>query len=215
MDYSYLLNTAVPQKEKLLEYGFIQESQRFALKKQIADGEFYVLIYLTNESLYAEVYETLTDERYALFDVLKANGSFINRIRAEVYLIINEVKDRCFFTLDLKQRYEDFLQNFFGAKPDFPWEDSPTYAVYRCQNNKWFALIMKIKFLSLGIKSEEEVWAVNIKAEPDKIASLIDNKSIFPAYHMNKKHWITVLLTAVTDFEKLSELTKTSYSLVK
>lgn len=215
MDYSYLLNTAVPQKEKLLEYGFIQESQRFALKKKIADGEFYVLIYLTNESLYAEVYEILTDERYALFDVLNANGSFVNRIRADVYLIINEVKDRCFFTLDLKQKYEDFLQNFFSSKPDFPWEDSPTYAVYRCQNNKWFALIMKIKFLSLGIKSEEEVWAVNIKAEPDKIASLIDNKSIFPAYHMNKKHWITVLLTAVTDFEKLAELTKTSYSLVK
>ena len=32
---------------------------------------------------------------------------------------------------------------------------------------------------------------------------------------MNKKYWITVLLTAVTDFDKLSELTKKSYALVQ
>ena len=32
---------------------------------------------------------------------------------------------------------------------------------------------------------------------------------------MNKTYWITVLLTAVTDFEKLCELTKKSYALVQ
>ncbi|WP_407428795.1 hypothetical protein [Treponema sp.] len=31
---------------------------------------------------------------------------------------------------------------------------------------------------------------------------------------MNKKHWITVLLTAVTDFEKLCNLTQESWELV-
>ena len=53
-----------------------------------------------------------------------------------------------------------------------------------------------------------------MKAAQDEIPNLIDKKSIFPAWHMNKKHWITVLLTAATDFEKLCELTQKSFELV-
>lgn len=73
---------------------------------------------------------------------------------------------------------------------------------------------MRIKYRQLGLSSDEEVWVVNMKASQDEISNLIDKKSIFPAWHMNKKHWITVLLTAVTDFEKLCELTEESWELV-
>ncbi|MGI5070804.1 MmcQ/YjbR family DNA-binding protein [Treponema pectinovorum] len=214
MDYSYVLNTAIPQNQKLLEYGFVQADETFTFKKLIADGEFYSLITLTKENLCAEVYESSTDERYALFDVASANGSFVNKIRTEVLDLINEIKEKCFLTVGIKQKYEEFLKTFFRTEPDFPWADTPDYSVYRCQNKKWFALVMNIKFSSLGIKSDEHAWVVNIKAQPEKIASLVDNKSIFPAYHMNKKYWLTILLTAVTDFTKLCELTKESFLLV-
>ena len=74
---------------------------------------------------------------------------------------------------------------------------------------------MRIKYRQLGLTGDEEVWVVNMKASQDEIPNLIDKKSIFPAWHMNKTHWITVLLTAATDFEKLCELTQTSWELVK
>ncbi len=73
---------------------------------------------------------------------------------------------------------------------------------------------MRIKYRQLGLTGDEEVWGVNMKASQDEIPNLIDKKSIFPAWHMNKKHWITVLLTAATDFEKLCELTQKSWELV-
>ena len=73
---------------------------------------------------------------------------------------------------------------------------------------------MKIKYRQLGLTSDEAIWVVNLKASQDSIPALIDHKSIFPSWHMNKKHWITILLTAATDFEKLCELTKKSYELV-
>ena len=73
---------------------------------------------------------------------------------------------------------------------------------------------MKVKYRQLGLSGDEEVRVVNIKADENEIQKLIDRKSIFPAWHMNKKHWITVLLTAATDFEKLCELTEKSYALV-
>ena len=73
---------------------------------------------------------------------------------------------------------------------------------------------MRIKYRQLDLTGDEEVWGVNMKASQDEIPNLIDKKSIFPAWHMNKKHWITVLLTAVTDFNKLCELTQKSWELV-
>ena len=75
--------------------------------------------------------------------------------------------------------------------------------------------MMKIKYKQLGVgSSDEDVWVVNMKHDADDISNVVDKHSIFPAWHMNKKHWITVLLTAVTDFEKLCALTQRSFELV-
>ena len=129
--------------------------------------------------------------------------------------MIEEIRAECFISQDIKEKYVDFLHSYFNAPGDNPWAAEPynSCKVYRCPNNKWFALVMQIKFKNLGFESDEPVWGVNLKAE--NVEAITDKKSIFPAYHMNKKYWITVLLTAVTDFEKLCELTKKSFALVQ
>ena len=215
MDYSYILNTSVPQKEKLLAFGFSEAGDDFVLKKEIAGGQFYAEIKLSDKTLTADVFETATNEKYVLFNVVSAQGAFVGQIRSEVQDVIEEIRDKCFLSQDIKEKYVDFLHSYFNALGDNPWAEEPydSSTVYRCPNNKWFALIMQIKFKNLGFESDELVWAVNLKAE--NVEAITDKKSIFPAYHMNKKYWITVLLTAVTDFEKLCELTKKSFALVQ
>ncbi len=74
---------------------------------------------------------------------------------------------------------------------------------------------MTIPFKRLGLKSDERVNVVNLKAPPEEIESLIDKRTIFPAYHMNKKHWITVVLSDQIDFERLCALTQKSWDLVE
>lgn len=216
MDYSYILNSALPQKEKLKAFGFYEYDDFLCLKKSIAGGEFYTIIRLSEKSFNAEVFETQTDEKYVLFDVASANGAFVGQIRNEVQAIIDEIHEKCFDFQDIRQKYVDFLQAEFSAAGDKPWldEGDSTSSVYRCPNGKWFALVMKIKFKNLGFESDETVWVVNLKADTEKITEITDKRSIFPAYHMNKKYWITVLLTAVTDFEQLCELTRKSFELV-
>lgn len=216
MDYSYILNSALPHKEKLKAFGFYESDDFLCLKKNIVGGEFYTIIRLSEKSFNAEVFETQTDEKYVLFDVASANGAFVGQIRNEVQAIIDEIHEKCFDFQDIRQKYVDFLQTEFSAAGDKPWLDEGdfTSSVYRCPNGKWFALVMKIKFKNLGFESDETVWVVNLKADTEKITEITDKKSIFPAYHMNKKYWITVLLTAVTDFEQLCELTRKSFELV-
>lgn len=216
MDYSYILNSALPHKEKLKAFGFYESDDFLYLKKSIVGGEFYTIIRLSEKSFNAEVFETQTDEKYVLFDVASANGAFVGQIRNEVQAIIDEIHEKCFDFQDIRQKYVDFLQAEFSAAGDKPWldEGDSTSSVYRCPNGKWFALVMKIKFKNLGFESDETVWVVNLKADTEKITEITDKKSIFPAYHMNKKYWITVLLTALTDFEQLCELTRKSFELV-
>ena len=215
MNYSYILNTSLPQKEKLLAFGFTEAGAAFVLKKEIAGGQFYTEITLSDKTLTADVFETATNEKYVLFNVVSAQGAFVGQIRNEVQDVIEEIRKECFISQNLKEKYVDFLHSYFNAPGDNPWAEEPydSSTVYRCPNNKWFALVMQIKFKNLGFESDEPVWAVNLKAE--NVEAITDKKSIFPAYHMNKKYWITVLLTAVTDFEKLCELTKKSYALVQ
>ena len=215
MDYSYILNKSLPQKEKLLAFGFSEAGDDFVLKKEISGGKFYTEIKLSDKTFTADVFETATNEKYVLFNVASAQGAFVGQIRSEVQDVIEEIREKCFISQDIKEKYVDFLHSYFNAPGDNPWAEEPydTSIVYRCPNNKWFALIMKIKFKNLGFESDEPVWAVNLKAE--NVEAITDKKSIFPAYHMNKKYWITVLLTAVTDFEKLCELTKKSFALVQ
>ena len=62
MDYSYILNTSLPPKDKLLAFGFSEAEGRLVLKKEIAGGQFYAEIKLSDKNLSADVFETATNE---------------------------------------------------------------------------------------------------------------------------------------------------------
>ena len=97
--------------------------------------------------------------------------------------MIEDIRSKCFISQDIKEKYVDFLHSYFNAPGDTPWveQGDSSSTVYRCPNNKWFALIMQIKFKNLGFESDEPVWAVNLKAE--NVEAITDKKSIFPLDH--------------------------------
>lgn len=217
MDYSYIFRSAKIKKDSLEATGFATTNgETYTMSPTVSAGAFRadISLSLTDQTLTVHLFDTETGEKYALFDMPSSHGAFVASLREEVQQIIDEIRSKCFESKDLKKDYISWIKNQFGAEPDFPWPDTPDYCVFRCPNEKWFALVMRIKYKQLGLSGDEEVWVVNIKTDQAEIPNLIDHKSIFPAWHMNKKHWITVLLTAVTDFEKLCALTQKSYELV-
>lgn len=58
---------------------------------------------------------------------------------------------------------------------------------------------------------------INIKTDPDKSLELREAypDNILPGYHMNKKHWNTLVLTARLNPNLVQELIKESYHLVR
>ena len=75
--------------------------------------------------------------------------------------------------------------------------------------------MMDIPPSKLKMHGEENVDVINLKHTQSKIPSLIDNRYIFPAWHMNKKTWITVLLSSDLDWDFFSSLVEESRRLVE
>lgn len=110
----------------------------------------------------------------------------------------------------------EFIQQIqvrYHISADYPWAQSPESAVFRHPHNqKWFALAIKVKPMSIGRNGAEPVEVVNLKAKPEHIGSLRQIKGILPAYHMNKEHWISIVLAEITP-TLLWELVEESFCL--
>lgn len=108
-----------------------------------------------------------------------------------------------------------YVQQEYICDIDYPWEKSPDYVVIRCRDNqKWFVGIFPIRGHQVGLDTNEPMDVVNLKCEPDLIPTLIRESGIYPAYHMNKQHWISVNIERYEDIEKLNMLVDMSYQLV-
>jgi predicted DNA-binding protein (MmcQ/YjbR family) len=79
-------------------------------------------------------------------------------------------------------------------------------------------LVYKVKgkmFLLLSL--EEQPSRINVKTDPDLSVELRETypDNILPGYHMNKKHWNTLVLNTRLKPSLVQELIKASYNLVK
>lgn len=114
---------------------------------------------------------------------------------------------------------EFFLYCFeeYGVAPDYPFtskKDGDTAIFRHSHNKKWFALTMDIPKSKLGIESNEVATVVNMKYSEDMLTAFGRPKGVYPAYHMNKRHWVSVLLDTA-DEELVKLILEESYSLTK
>ena len=87
------------------------------------------------------------------------------------------------------------IEDHYGAAAEYIFRDEPDICVFRhAGNRKWFAIMMKVSGLSLGLRDPEPLDIVNFKADPMYIGSMLGEPGFYPAYHMNKTHWITAVL---------------------
>ena len=115
-----------------------------------------------------------------------------------------------------REELEAYILNHYSAQPDYPWADTPLAAVFRhAGNRKWFALLMEVPRDKLGLLGTEKLDIVNFKCDPILIASLRGEAGIFPAYHMNKEQWISILLDNAVSEEQTKELLQFSFELTR
>ena len=106
------------------------------------------------------------------------------------------------------------IADTYGITPDYPFEEDFVTAVFRhTGNRKWFAIAMRIPRAKLGLTGEGHVDVVNLKVSPDMLPGLWQEAGVFPAYHMNKTHWVTVALDGTASEDTVTFLTGVSFDL--
>jgi predicted DNA-binding protein (MmcQ/YjbR family) len=118
--------------------------------------------------------------------------------------------------LSLKVAVVEHVKNKYQIAPDYPWNKYPGYAVLRHHGTeKWFALLMNVPRNRLGLEGADGVDVVNVKCRPEIVGSLRLKPGYLPAYHMNKEHWLTVLLDNTVPEGEILELIDDSYHLTE
>ena len=94
-----------------------------------------------------------------------------------------------------KQSFLSYCSGTYGTLPDYPFdEDFETAVLRHADNRKWYALVMRVSRRKFGFDSDEVIDVVNLKLPPEMFGSFGAADGVYPAYHMNKFHWISVLL---------------------
>lgn len=215
MFYNEIFDKNIFNSKLAIAYGFSKVGDYYILQSDIDMENFNVIIKIGKDSFEANVIELPFNEEYILFNVLDSKGKFVSKIRKKVNELIEDIVNCCFKSLDYRKILLDYVKEKYGTIPEEPWEDNNHATIKTSNSKKWYGIFMSIPYKTLGLEKSGKIDVLNVKLNPDLIENLIDKKHFFPAYHMNKKYWITIVLDSDVDLNLVKSLIDESFNLVE
>lgn len=101
-----------------------------------------------------------------------------------------------------KKTVEDYILEMPNAVREYPF--GKEVAVYKVED-KMFALMSEVK----------DPVNLSLKCDPQLAQTLRERyETVLPGYHLNKKHWNTLVLSGQLSWEEVKDLIRHSYLLV-
>ena len=205
---------------KLLDFGFNYDKNKYLFQKEILNNQFTLNICVDkNGTVSTNIIDNTTNEEYILHLMEDVGGEFVGNVRREYYKVLTDIKERCFETHIFKSSQSkaviEYIKNQYGDELEFLWPKFPNNAIWRRKDNqKWYSLIISLPRNKLKQAGDGIVEIIDVRITEDDL-KLIDNKSILEAYHMNKNHWITLIMDNSLDNAFVFNLIDKSYILAK
>lgn len=205
-------------EDKLLEYGFKKEKDNYIYSKDIMNGCMKIYINIdNNKNITSKIIDKDFNEEYTAFRNNEKEGSFSGKVKEEFEKVLIDIRESCSkkenFIFEQSNRLEKYIKEKYNDSPTFEWKTSPDFGIFRNKDTKkWYALLMNINFNKLDKTKNEEVEIVNIKLDENEIIDLLKQEGFYPAWHMNKKYWISITLNDKIDDKLLFKLVDESYS---
>ena len=200
--------------EKLIAYGFtLGEDGFYHYQTKLSIEGFSAIFAYGNDFFTGKVIEDDLNEEYTAFRAASHTG-FAFEVGQAYKKELEKIALACYsYNPRLSKqsnRLISHIKDVYDIGPEYPWHDSNCIFRHK-DNNKWFALIMSIEESKLGRKGDKQVDVVNFKADPYDISNLTGIPGIYLAYHMNKKHWITVVLDEEVSDDLVYSMLEHSY----
>ena len=214
-----LLRSRVIRIEKLLEYGFINKNDVYEYTESVIPNELEIAISFSKDGkINFKVIDLISKEEYLPVKIPNAVGEYVGKVKEKCKNIITRIIERCsdqqiFKSVESIQVIE-YIKDKYGNDPEFLWDKYSDTAVFRhSDTKKWYGAILKVPKNKLGIDSDEIVEIIDLKVLPQEIENIVDNKKYFLGYHMNKKHWITIILNGSVKIEEIFKYIDMSYNI--
>ena len=226
--------------DKLELFGFKKDKNKYYYKKEIQNGDFSVIIEVGKNTVISKVVDNFDDSEYALVDVEESSGKFVGKIREEYENLLNRFVSECTvldtFKNDSSKKIIDYVKEKFGDELEFLWDDFDGAVFRNKDNKKWYGVVMKIReksFVTSTLKrmkmdgkssdysllnkkefsDDDYIEVIDLHISKDKSKELVDYKTIFPGFHMNKDSWITIVLDEKTNLKKTCKFIDDSYQM--
>lgn len=209
-----------PDYKKLIDFGFKKKGQIYSYNQEIYNGQFELVIEIEGKDVTTKLFDESTGELYTLHLIEGAEGTFVGQVRNEYEMVLKNISENCFQTdvFEYKQSLQvlNYALSQYGTEPEYLWEKFPRNAVCRRKDNKkWYFALLSVKASTLGFETDEIIEVIDLRASKDKVPELLTNQNIYPAYHMNKKSWITIVLNGSMRIEDIYRYIDSSYLLAK
>ena len=202
--------------KKAKEYGFVENQGVWTYNSTILQGDFLMMLTVKNGDLNFQVYDQETGDLYPQVHMESMRGTFVGTVREACLEVLYDIRKACFevqeFLCPQTKRIMTLVQEKYENQLEYLWEKSPDTAVLRHEDNqKWYAVLMKISWEKLDKSREGQVEVVNLKH--DQVADLLLGKGIYPAFHMNKRYWISLALDDSLSDDEVLDLLEISWNL--
>ncbi|HFU4501463.1 TPA: MmcQ/YjbR family DNA-binding protein [Streptococcus suis] len=205
----------------LIPFGFHFADNRYTYREVFMEGQFEAVVEVDEAGqLSSYVWDCEMEEVYTAHLVTAPAGAFVGQVRESYQSILDRVEEACCialpFSKDQSNRIAQLIKEKWGDLPDYPFAKSPETGAFRHPaNSKWYALVTQVKRGQLdGSADQELVEIVNLKVDGREIAELLSQSGIYPAYHMSKKAWVSVLLDETVEDQMVFALLEKSRYLV-
>lgn len=155
------------------------------------------------------------NERYTLFDIPTTSSSIAQSLREEAEeLVFQWIHPEQSDIEEARQKWTKWMTENIVSFHGNPFEKTEAMGFTVEEQGKWYALMMVVPLQKLGVASQANALILNVKIHPEDKERLIATDGIFEAYHMNKKHWISIALNVCSDDALVKECIYTSYKCV-
>lgn len=205
--------------ERLLEYGFIKQDARMVYTTDIMNGMFRLEVYTDGSDIHdTMLFDTDTGDTYEVYKT-SSQGSFTGKVRSAVEEVLRDIAERCctdsVFKGSQTERIIEHVRNTYKDELEFLWPKFPDNAIWRKKTNgKWYGLIMTVRGYKLGLDTEKKLEIMDLRMDPSKKDNILSKKGCFPAWHMNKNSWYTIILNDSMTDKDIYKSIRESYDLI-
>ncbi len=192
----------------------LKEYEGKTIPSKIEGFYFYIVTASVEKGLEMIVKDEF-HERYSLFDVVTINSKIVQQLRQEA----EEMVFQWCYSVDtslvaLKEKWNHWIMENVTPYSTMPFKKSAATVYNVKENGKWVALMNEIPFSKLGVVSDKTALVLNVKISPEEKETLLQEEGVFEAYHMNKKHWISIALNVCKDEAFIQKCVRNSYKCV-